>query len=188
MGGKIQWGIAVAAVAVALVAGRFGQVFYRRAEKFEAQARTALEFQHAKQVEVDLLQDKVDAQARELAQQHRRTTAARREVVVADSTSHPDSSCAAGFAARDAVIASQDGEISTLHGIVDAKTSQITLLQASNNSLTSALEARPKLYPRIVGPNIGVGVFVGVVGVKDNGKPALGVGVGVTLNAFSVRF
>lgn len=188
MSGKVSWGIAVAAVAVALVAARFGQVFYRRAEQFEAKARTALEFQHAKQIEVDLLQDHVNKLESQLTIAHRRTTVARREVVVADSTSHPDSSCAPGFAARDAVIASQDGEISLLHEQNEARAGQITLLQASNKALTGALEARPKLYPRIVGPNVGVGVFVGVVGVQSNGKPALGVGVGVTLNVFSVRF
>lgn len=188
MSNRVQWGIAVAAVAVALVAGRLGQVFYKRAEQFEAKARLALDFQHAKQIEVDLLEDRVNVLQSRLAEQHRRTTVARHEVVVADSTSHPDSSCAPGFAARDAVIASQDGEISLLQARDSARSGQITLLQASNTALKSALEARPKLYPRIVGPNVGLGVFVGVVGVQSNGKPALGVGVGVTLNVFSVRF
>jgi hypothetical protein len=188
MSGKVSWSIAVVAVAVALVAGRLGQVFYRRAEQFEAKARLALDFQHAKQVEVDMLQDRVNVLEDRLGKQHRQTTVARREVAVADSVSHPDTSCAPSIAARDAVIASQDGEISLLHEQNEARAGQITLLQASNQALKSALDARPKLYPRIVGPNIGVGVFAGVVGVQSNGKPALGVGVGVTLNVFSVRF
>ena len=188
MANKVSWGIAVAAVAVALVAGRFGQVFYRRAEAFEAKARLALEFQHAKQVEVDLLQDKVNALQVDLTAARKRTTVARHEVVVADSTSHPDSTCAPSIAARDSVIASQDGEISILTSQNAARAGQITLLQASNQALKAALDARPKLYPRIVGPNIGLGVFAGVVGVRDNGQPAYGVGVGITVNVFSLRF
>ena len=169
---KVSWGIAVAAVAVALVAGSFGRVFYRRAEVFEAKAKLALEREHVRQIEHDLLED---ANKRLKV----RLRAQRASVAVVDSISPPDTSCAPNIAARDAVIAPQDSVIGNQSG-------QINLLQASNDEMKRALQARPKLYPRIVGPSIGVGVFAGVVGVKDNGQPAYGVGVGVTVNVFSV--
>lgn len=170
---KVSWGIAVAAVALALVAGSFGQVFYRRAEKFESQARLALDHARVRQIERDLLADENKSLKVRLRER-------RESVAVADSVSPPDPSCAPNIAARDAVIATQDSIISNQSG-------QINLLQASHDEMRRALEARPKLFPRIVGPSIGVGVFAGVVGVKDNGQPAYGVGVGVTVNVFSVR-
>jgi hypothetical protein len=185
--GKVSWGIAVGAVALALIAGRFGQVFYRRAEKFEAQARLALANEHVRQTQVDLLTDQVNGLQVKLRSQHAQTQVRREQVTAVDAASPPDTYCAPNIAARDAVIDSQDTEIASLHGIVDGQAGQINLLQASKDELRRALEARPKLYPRIVGPSIGVGVFAGIVGVKDNGRPALGVGIGVTINVFSVR-
>lgn len=174
MRNRIPWGIAVAAVALALVAGSFGRVFYRRAEVFEAKARLALEHEHVRQIERDLLADEVKGLKVRLRAQ-------RASVAAIDSISPPDTSCAPNIAARDAVIASQDS-------IIDRQGGQINLLQASVTEMKAALQARPKLFPRIVGPNIGLGVFVGVVGVRADGKPALGAGVGITINAFSVRF
>lgn len=173
MRNRIPWGIAVAAVALALVAGNFGRIFYRRAEVFEAKAKLALEREHVRQIERDLLEDANKRLKVRLRSQ-------RENVARVDSISPPDPSCAPNIAARDAVIASQDSIISNQSG-------QIGLLQASNDEMKRALQARPKLFPRIVGPSIGVGVFAGVVGVKDNGQPAYGVGVGVTVNVFSVR-
>ena len=182
------WVIAIVAIVVALVAGRFGQLAYRRAEKFEAQARLSLEHDHVRQVQIDLLTDEAAGLRRKLAAIHT-TTARRIDAVVAVDLQHiPDTSCAPNLAARDSVIESQQGEISVLGSLAASQDSSINLLRASRDELRAALEARPKLYPRIVGPNVGLGVFVGVVGVRDNGQPAYGVGVGITVNVISVRF
>ena len=181
------WVIAVAAIVGLLAVSRVAQVFYYRAERFEQQARLALDHEHVAQVLVDLANDKVKVLEGQLAAQHAKTDTLVREVVAADSIHPPDTSCAPNLAARDAVIESQHGEITTLHGIVDAQAGSINLLQASKDELKRALEARPKLYPRIVGPSVGVGIGVGIVGLRPDGKPALGVTVGVTLNVFSVR-
>ena len=185
---KVSWGVAVAAVVVALVASRFVSVFYHRAERFEQQAQLALGHEHVAQVKVDLANDRVRVLEGRLAAQRTHRDSLERNVAVVDSVSPPDTSCAPNLAARDAVISSQTGEIATLQGIVDAQGESITLLQTSKDELKRALEARPKLYPRIVGPSVGVGVFVGVVGLRPDGKPSYGVGVGITVNVFSLRF
>lgn len=168
------WVIAIVAIVVALVAGRYGQIFYRRAEKFEAQVRLSLEHDHVRQIQIDLLTDEATKLKARLRSQ-------RASVAVVDSVSPPDTSCAPNIAARDAVIATQDS-------VITRQDQQIDLLRASRDEMKLALQARPKLYPRIVGPNVGLGVFVGVVGVRDNGLPAYGVGIGVTVNVISVRF
>jgi len=185
---KVSWGVVVAAVVLVLVASKFASVFYRRAEAFEEKARIALGHEHVAQVLVDLANDRVKVLEGRLASQHSQTDSAERAVVVVDSISPPDTSCAPNIAARDDVIRSKTGEIATLHGIVDAQAESINLLQASKDDLKRALEARPKLYPRVVGPSIGLGVGVGVVGLRPDGKPALGAIIGVTFNFFSLRF
>lgn len=185
---KVSWGVAVAAVVVTLVLSKFTAVFYHRAEAFEEKARIALGHEHVAQVLVDLANDRVKVLEGRLAEQHAETDSAERAVVVVDSISPPDTSCAPNLAARDDVIRSKTGEIATLQGIVDAQGESINLLQASKDELKRALEARPKLYPRFVGPSIGLGVSAGIVGLRENGKPSYGVVVGVTLNVFSVRF
>lgn len=188
MGNSVPWGIAVAAVAVALVAGQIGRVQYRKAVKFEADARLALGHQHVAEINADLWRDKANGYKRDLVQRHAATDTLTDAVVAADLQHIPDTSCAPNLAARDAVIESQQGEIASLTDVVTVQDSSITTLRASNVELARVLGARPKLYPRFVGPNIGLGVFVGVVGVRPDGKPAIGAGVGVTINVFSVRF
>jgi hypothetical protein len=181
------WVIAIAAIGLAIVAGQFGRLQYRKAVRFEAQARLALDHEHVAQISVDLLSDKVAGLQRDLAKRHAATSGHINAVVAADLQHIPDSSCAPNLAARDSVIVSQQGEIAVLDDIVSAKDSTIKLLQASKDELSHALQARPKFYPRFVGPNIGLGVFVGAVGLRD-GRPQIGVGVGITINVFSVRF
>ena len=163
----------MAAVAFALVAGQFGRLQYRRAVSFETQARMALAHERNARVENDLLIAK-------LKREHAETARAQRAVAVVDAENPPDTSCAPNLAARDAVITSQANEIET-------QGRSIGLLAASNAEMRRALEARPKLYPRFVGPNIGLGVFVGVVGVRSDGKPAYGAGIGVTVNVLGIR-
>jgi hypothetical protein len=182
------WVIAIAAIGLAIVAGQFGRVQYRRAARFEAQARLALDHEHVAQIKVDLMTDKVTGLQRDLAKRHAATSVLTNAVVATDLQHAPDTSCAPNLAARDAVIESQQAEIVDLHGIVAAQDTSIHLLQASKDELSHALQARPKLYPRFVGPNIGLGVFVGAVGLRPDGKPEIGVGVGITINVFSVRF
>lgn len=181
------WVIAIAAIGLAIVAGQFGRLQYRKAARFEAQARLALDHEHVAQVWVDLLTDKVAGLQRDLATKHAATASNINAVVAADLQHIPDTSCAPNLSARDAVILSQQSEIVTLHDIVTAKDSTINLLQASKDELSRVLQARPKLYPRFIGPNVGVGVFVGAVGLRPDGKPVMGVGVGITINVFSVR-
>jgi len=185
---KVSWGVAVAGVVVALVASRFANVFYHRAAAFEEKARLALGHEHVAQIQVDLLTDQVKGLQVKLWAQRSQTQLRTEHVAVVDSISPPDTSCAPNLAARDDVIESQHGEIATLQGIVDAQGESINLLQTSKDELKRALDARPKLFPRIVGPSVGLGVGVGVVGLRPDGKPALGATIGVTFNFFSVRF
>lgn len=180
------WVIAIAGIGFAIVAGQVGRLQYRRAVRFEEQARLALGHEHVAQINVDLLTDKVAGLQRDLAKRHAATAGHINAVVAADLQHIPDTSCAPNLAARDAVILSQQGEIAVLGDVVSAKDSAINILQASKDELARALRSRPKLYPRLVGPNIGVGVFVGAVGLR-NGRPEIGVGVGVTINLLSVR-
>jgi len=181
------WVIAIAGIGFAIVVGQFGRLQYRKAAKFEAQASLALAHEQVAEIKVDLLSDKVAGLQRDLAKRHAATAGHINAVVAADLQHIPDSSCAPNLAARDAVIESQQGEIAMLGDVVAAKDSTINILQASKDELSHALQARPKLYPRFVGPNIGFGVFVGAVGLRPDGKPIIGVGVGVTINVFSVR-
>lgn len=180
------WVIAVAAIGFAIVAGQFGRLQYRKAVNFEAQARLALDHQHVSQIKVDLLSDEVAGLRHDLAKKRAATSVHVNAVAAIDIQHVPDTSCAPNLAARDAVISSQQSEITSLNDITVAQDTSINLLQASNVELARALQARPKLYPRFVGPNIGVGVFVGAVGLR-NGRPEIGVGVGITINILSVR-
>lgn len=167
------WVIAIAAIALAIGAGTFGRLQYRKAVAFEEKSRLALSHERNAQVQVDLLEGKLRAQ---------RATTARASTRVAevDAANPPDTSCAPNLRARDAVIHSQASEIVLQAG-------QISVLQTSKDELRRALEARPKVFPRFVGPNVGVGVFGGLCGVGADGKPRYCVGVGVTVNVFSVR-
>lgn len=182
------WVIAIAGIGFAIVAGQFGRLQYRKAVRFEAQAVLALGHEHVAQINADLWRDKVAGLQRDLAKRHAATAGHINAVVAADLQHIPDSTCAPNLAARDAVIESQQGEIAVLGDVVSAKDSTINILQASKDELAHALQARPKLYPRFVGPNVGLGVFVGAVGLRPDGKPAIGVGVGITINILSVRF
>jgi len=181
------WVIAIAGIGFAIVAGQFGRLQYRKAAKFEAQASLALAHEHVAEIKVDLLSDKVAGLQHDLAKRHAATASNINAVVAADLQHIPDSSCAPNLTARDAVILSQQGEIASLGEIVFTQDSTINILQASKTELSRALQARPKLYPRFIGPSIGLGVFVGAVGLRPDGKPEIGVGVGVTINVFSVR-
>lgn len=186
MGNK-QWGFTIAAVALALVFGQFGRWQYRKAVKFEADAKLALMHEHTAQVEKDLLADENKRLVAEAAKKHARTDTLTRVVVVVDSIHPPDTSCAPNLAARDAVIASKTGEISDLQAASAVQARSINLLQASKDELAKVLASRPSYYPRFVGPNIGIGVFAGACGVSASGKLTPCVGVGVTVNLFSLR-
>lgn len=181
------WVIAIAAIGLAIVAGQFGRLQYRKAVRFEAAAGLALDHQHVAEIRADLLTDKVTGLQHDLAKRHAATAVHTDAVVAVDLQHPPDSSCAPNLVARDSAIVSQQGEIATLNDIVATQDSTIITLRGSNIELARVLGARPKLYPRFIGPNIGVGVFVGAVGLRPDGKPEIGVGVGVTINLFSVR-
>lgn len=167
------WIITIAAVALAIGAGTFGRLQYRKAVAFEERSRLALAHERNAQVQVDLLEDA-------LRKARANTARASARVAAVDAANPPDTSCAPNLAARDAVIQSQASEIFFQAG-------QIDLLQTSKDELRRALEARPKVYPRFVGPHISLGVFVGAVGVRADGRPAFGAGVGISVNVLGIR-
>jgi len=159
-----QWGIAVAAIA-------------------EAAEGTV----KAQQVVIDMYKAEADRYAALATQQHTAVVAAQATVAAVDSANPPDTSSAPNLAARDHVIEAQAAEITDLHGVISAQARAIILLQGSKDVLSGALASRPALYPRFVGPNVGLGVFGGVCGLRPDGKPAPCVGIGITINLFSVR-
>jgi hypothetical protein len=176
-----EWVLVVAAIAVAIIAGNIGSCYHKRAVAFEARAQLAEDRAANAQVLVDLAQDEAAHYQRLVA---RRDTVIRTvtvRVAVVDSLQPPDSACAPNLAVRDTLIVTQAAQISDLHNQTMVQAGAIMLLQASKDELQRALASRPKVYPRILGPNIGLGIFVGYCGVRPC------VGVGATINVGGVR-
>lgn len=186
MGNK-QWGLTVAAVALALLFGQFGRWQYRKAVEFETRAKAAEAHNRLAQVEIDLYKDQAAQLTVAAAKKDTVVRVLVREVAAVDSATPPDTSCAPNLRARDHVIEAQASEITDLHGVTASQVGAINLLQASKDELAKALASRPSYFPRFVGPNIGVGVFAGACGVSASGKATLCVGVGVTMNLLSLR-
>jgi len=174
-----EWVLVVAALALAIIGGSIGSCQYRRAVRFEVAAQLAEGHARNAQVQVDLERDRAN---RFEAQAAKRDTVIRTvtvQVAAVDALHPPDSSCAPNLAVRDTLIALQAAQISDLHSQTVAQAGAINLLQASNDELRRVLASRPKAYPRFVGSNIGVGVFVGYCGAR----PCVGVGVSVNLGS-----
>jgi hypothetical protein len=179
-----QWVIgaaAGAAVALTVLISQCWMPLYQKNVAFEARAVAADARATAAQVVADSF--KAVAKVATASAAHRDT------VILHDSAridsvdrAHPaDTSCAPNLAARDTTIRDQMSQIGDLKTASRAQMATLAILQASKDDLQHALDTRPKLYPRFVGPSIGFGVFAGYCGTSKC------LGVGLTLNFGSIR-
>lgn len=179
---KLPWLLVAVGVGVILWLGQCASSQRTKALRFEQDAKNALAHANSNQEEADYYKDLAAEAQRRAARIDTVIQYRVRSVHVVDSLFPPDSSCLPNIAARDSLIAAQADDISQLHGVTAAQARALLLLQSSKDELARVLASRPASYPRFLGPNIGLGVFGGVCGL---GVPC--VGVGVTVNLFSLR-
>lgn len=176
-----QWGVAAVVAVLVLVLGLHDGLLYRKNVAFEARVVAAEARAKIAQAQVDTF--------KAIAQQALASAATKDTIVAHDTVeiaavdaAHPaDTSCAPNLAVRDKTIRDQKSEIVDLKTGAAAQMAALATLQASKDDLQHTLDTRPKLYPRFVGPNVGLGVFVGYCGTSPC------VGAGITVNLASLR-
>lgn len=179
-----KWGIAAAVgagIAVVVLVSQCWLPLYQKNVAFEARAVAADARATAAQVVADSF--KAVAKRAAASAAHRDTLIVHDSAVIeAVDREHPaDTSCAPNLAARDTKIHDQAAQIVDLKTASEAQMGALATLQVSKDDLQHTLDTRPKLYPRFVGPNIGLGGFVGYCGKSLCG------GVGLTFNFGSIR-
>lgn len=175
-----EWVLPVA-VAVAIFGSSFGGWQYKRALKWETRVQQVEQKVQSQQIVIDIETDRAKHFAAQAAKHETVVKVVTVRVAAVDSLQPPDSSCAPNLAVRDTLIEEQAAEISDLKSQTVAQAGAINLLQASNNALRQVLASRPKAYPRFLGPNIGIGAFVGTCGLSPCG------GIGITVNVAGIR-
>ena len=179
-----QWVIGAAAgvaVALTVLISQCWMPLYQKNVAFEARAVAADARATAAQVVADSF--KAIAKVAKASAAHRDTIIVH-DTAAIDSVdrAHPaDTSCVPNLAVRDSTIHDQAAQIGDLKTVAEAQIGALAALQTSKDDLQHTLDTRPKLYPRFVGPNIGLGAFLGYCGTHLCG------GVGLTVNIGSVR-
>ena len=151
-------------------------------KQFEVRAATAEAADNRDRAEIARLVYSADSLARIVAKTDTIRTREVLYIAAADSASHPDSTCTASLAARDAVIATADKEIGDLRRQVSLEILARNSVTADRDNLRAALASRPKaaLSLELPHPTLHVAAMAMVYPVQR-------VGIGVSLDLASLH-
>ena len=186
---SLRWvaaGILVLAVISAAVAAR---IALRRAVTFENRAQRAEAVNTVLTAQAAALKARSDSFEARAARRDTIIVTLTRTIAAVDSANPVPDTCRPNLAVRDSLISEQRAQITDLRTALGAAQEARARLEQANRGLTDALASRPKLFSRFTGPNLGLGVSIGVDPIAIfQGKPlAARFNAGLTLNIGGIK-
>ena len=187
LGRKLELAGGATVVLTVMVLGFLAHLAFKRAETFERRAQRAETVAALLRPQIDSLQASVDSLQRVTTRRDTVIKVLRHNVFVIDSLSPPPDTCRPNLAARDSVIAEQGRQVEDLTQALHSERRANILLRQALDSALAALAVRPKYFPRFLGPNLGLGVAVGVDPTTILKHPQPEVRIGISLNIMGIR-